>query len=68
MARAEGLAEEQTVPLPEEVLEELRFLQSHLPAWSCVGLPLPPDTTDVSIYTDAGEFGYGGHAPDLSPP
>ena len=66
-ARAEGAADEQLIPLTEEVREEFRFLLSHLPTWASIGMPLPPDTTDISICTDAGDFGYGGHSVNLTP-
>ena len=66
-ARAEGATDEQLIPLTEEVREEFRFLLTHLPTWASIGMPLPPDTTDISICTDAGEFGYGGHSVNLTP-
>jgi hypothetical protein len=62
-----GTTPSQLIPLPDEVLEDFGFLLTHIPDWSTVGLPLPSAAIDISVRTDAGEFGYGGHTDNLRP-
>ena len=62
-----GVTPEQLIPIPDEVAEDLGFLLTHIPSWSTIGLPLPSAAIDVSVSTDAGEFGYGGHTENLRP-
>lgn len=62
-----GATPSQLIPLPDEVVEDFGFLLTHIPDWSTVGLPLPSAAIDISVRTDAGEFGYGGHTDNLRP-
>ena len=48
--------------LDTDALEELRFLETHVPLWAPRGLPIFSDVADVSAHSDAGDFGIGGHA------
>lgn len=41
---------------------ELRFLRAHIPRWANKGLPIFSSSIDVQVWTDAGDFGYGGHS------
>jgi len=56
-------ADQHQVRLPEEALAELRFLGPHLRVWATRGWFIRSTRdTFLDVYTDAGEFGFGGWA------
>ena len=55
----------ETVTLSPQARHELTFLRSHIRHWGPVGTPIFSGETDIEVFTDAGDFGCGGHTCDM---
>ena len=44
--------------------DELLMLKTHIRAYGPLGLPIPSTTQNISVWSDAGEVGIGGHTSD----
>jgi hypothetical protein len=62
--RASGREGEDVMSLSPASTAELTMLRTHIRVHGPRGLPIPSTTQNVSVWSDAGEVGIGGHTSD----
>ncbi len=62
--RALGREGDDTMYLSQASTQELLLLRTHIRSHGPQGLPIPSTTQNISVWSDAGEVGFGGHTTD----
>ena len=62
--RSSGKEGDDLMCLSSESRAELTMLRTHVRVYGPRGLPIPSTTQNVSVWSDAGEVGIGGHTSD----